>query len=154
MSRGEKSVPLAVSVPRGVPFPGVENLAAASATSSASPATAVEPGAVEPDQLAPEVLDDTAARRAFSTSILISATRCLLTYIVLPFVAPALGIAADVGPGLGIAIGLVAIGSNVLTIRRFHRADHRWRWGYTAIALAVIGMLSVLMVQDVATLVT
>jgi hypothetical protein len=148
----------------------VENLAAASAPSpAAAPALEVpadadlieragqSEGATQAGQdrrADHQALDDEAARRAFSTSILISATRCLLTYIVLPFVAPALGIAADVGPGLGIAIGLVAIGSNVLTIRRFHRADHRWRWGYTAIALAVIGMLSVLMVQDVATLVT
>lgn len=91
---------------------------------------------------------EAAAQRAFSTSILVSATRCLLTYIVLPFVAPLLGIAKDVGPGVGITIGLVAIGSNVLTIRRFHRAQHRWRWAYTAIAVTVIGMLLVLMAQD------
>ena len=69
-----------------------------------------------------------AAQRAFSTSILVSATRCLLTYIVLPFVAPALGLAAGVGPAIGIPIGVVAIGCNILTIRRFWAADHRWRW--------------------------
>lgn len=92
---------------------------------------------------------EAAAQRAFSTSILVSATRCLLTYIVLPFVAPAFGIATGVGPGLGIAIGLVAIGSNVLTIRRFHAAQHRWRWAYTAISVTVIAMLLVLMAQDI-----
>jgi hypothetical protein len=96
---------------------------------------------------------EAAAQRAFSTSILVSATRCLLTYVVLPFVAPAIGIASDVGPGLGIAIGVVAVGSNLLTIRRFHRAQHRWRWAYTAIAVCVIAMLAVLMVQDIADLV-
>ena len=92
---------------------------------------------------------EAAAQRAFSTSILVSATRCLLTYIVLPFAAPALGLATGVGPGLGIAIGLVAIGSNVLTIRRFHAARHRWRWGYTAISVTVVAMLLVLMAQDI-----
>ena len=92
---------------------------------------------------------EAAAQRAFSTSMLVSATRCLLTYIGLPFVAPLLGIAKNVGPGLGIAIGLVAIGSNVLTIRRFHAARHRWRWAYTAISLSVIGLLLVLMGQDI-----
>jgi hypothetical protein len=90
-----------------------------------------------------------AAQRAFSTSTLVSATRCLLTYIVLPFLAPALGLAAGVGPALGIPIGAVAIGANVLTIRRFWAADHRWRWAYTAIALTVIALLLVLMVEDV-----
>lgn len=95
---------------------------------------------------------EAAARRAFSTSMLVSATRCLLTYIVLPFVAPAFGIATEVGPGVGIAIGVVAIGSNTLTIRRFHAARHRWRWAYTAIAVCVMAMLLVLMVQDIADL--
>jgi hypothetical protein len=95
-----------------------------------------------------------AAQRAFSTSILVSATRCLLTYIVLPFLAPVLGLAAGVGPALGIPIGVVAIGSNVLTIRRFWAADHHWRWVYTAIALTVIALLLVLMVDDIFDLVT
>lgn len=95
---------------------------------------------------------EAAAERAFSTSILISATRCLLTYVVLPFVAPLVGIAKNVGPGFGIAIGVVAIGSNVLTIRRFHRAQHRWRWAYTVIAVTVIAMLLVLMARDIADL--
>jgi hypothetical protein len=90
-----------------------------------------------------------AAQRAFSTSIVVSATRCLLTYIVLPFVAPALGLAAGVGPALGIPIGVVAIACNILTIRRFWAADHRWRWAYTAIALTVIALLLVLMVEDI-----
>jgi hypothetical protein len=94
-----------------------------------------------------------AAQRAFSTSILVSATRCLLTYIVLPFVAPALGLAAGVGPAIGIPIGVVAIGCNILTIRRFWAADHRWRWAYTAIALTVIALLLVLMVEDILDLV-
>ena len=94
-----------------------------------------------------------AAQRAFSTSILVSATRCLLTYIVLPFVAPALGLAAGVGPAIGIPIGVVAIGCNILTIRRFWAADHRWRWAYTAIALTVNALLLVLMVEDILDLV-
>ncbi len=96
---------------------------------------------------------ENAAQRAFSTSILVSATRCLLTYIVLPFLAPIMGLAAGVGPAVGIPIGVAAIGSNVLTIRRFWAADHRWRWAYTAIALTVIALLLVLMVEDILDLV-
>jgi hypothetical protein len=94
-----------------------------------------------------------AAQRAFSTSILVSATRCLLTYVVLPFVAPALGLAAGVGPAIGIPVGIVAIAFNVLTIRRFWAADHRWRWAYTAVALSVIVLLTILLVEDIASLI-
>ena len=94
-----------------------------------------------------------AAQRAFSTSILVSATRCLLTYVVLPFLAPALGLAAGVGPAIGIPVGVVAIGSNVLTIRRFWAADHRWRWAYTAVALSVMVLLAILLAEDLAGLI-
>jgi hypothetical protein len=91
-----------------------------------------------------------AAQRAFSTSIMVSATRCILTYVVLPFVAPVLGFAAGVGPVIGIPVGVAAIVCNVLTIRRFWAADHKWRWAYTALSLTVISLLLVLMVKDLA----
>jgi hypothetical protein len=96
---------------------------------------------------------ETAAQRAFSTSVLVSATRCLLTYIVLPFVLPALGLAAGVGPAVGLPVGAIAVVSNVATIRRFWAADHRWRWAYTALSLTVIALLVVLMVDDVTSLI-
>jgi len=91
-----------------------------------------------------------AAQRAFSTSIMVSATRCIITYVLLPFVVPVLGIAAGVGPWLGIPIGVAAIVCNVLTIRRFWAADHKWRWAYTALALTIIVLLLVLMAKDIA----
>ncbi len=92
--------------------------------------------------------------RAFSRSILVSAARCLLTYLILPFVAPAVGWASGVGPVIGIPLAAVAIVANVVSIRRFWLADHRWRWGYTAIGLSVIGLLVVLLAQDVVELLT
>ncbi|MGE3619794.1 MAG: hypothetical protein AB7L84_04950 [Acidimicrobiia bacterium] len=88
------------------------------------------------------------ARQAFSRSIAISAIRCLLTYVVFPFVAPVLGWASDIGPIPGIAIGLVAIAFNVKSIRRFWLSDHRWRWAYTAVGGTVIVLLLVLMGED------
>jgi hypothetical protein len=94
-----------------------------------------------------------AAQRAFSTSVLVSAVRCVLTYLVLPFVAPALGLAAGVGPAIGLPVGGVAIACNMMTIRRFWAADHRWRWAYSALSSTVIALLVVLMVRDVATLI-
>ena len=94
-----------------------------------------------------------AAERAFSTSMVVSGLRCLLTYVVLPFVGPALGLATGVGPVLGIVIGAVAIVANVASARRFWMADHRWRWGFTAVAAGVTALVSVLVVRDVAALV-
>ncbi len=89
------------------------------------------------------------AYTAFQRSMLISAIRCTLTYVVFPFVVPAVGFATGVGPVLGIVIGVVAMTCDVFTIRRFFAVDHKWRWHFSAIALSVIGLLSVLLVQDI-----
>lgn len=92
------------------------------------------------------------ATKAFSTSVLVSAVRCTLAYVVFPWLLPAFGLAGGVGPGIGLAVGLVAIGFNIASIRRFHRADHRWKWPITALNCAVIAMLSVLAVIDISDL--
>lgn len=92
------------------------------------------------------------AQRAFSRSIALSGLRCMITYIFLPVVAPALGLATGVGPALGIVIGLVAMVANVFTIRRFWASSHRWRWAVTAVSGGVIVALAVLMVVDLSRL--
>jgi hypothetical protein len=86
-------------------------------------------------------------------SLLISAARCLLTYVILPFVAPILGFATGVAPVVGISVGAVAIAANVASVRRFWRADHRYRWHYTALAGAIVVALVWLIVADVLDLV-
>jgi hypothetical protein len=93
------------------------------------------------------------AQKAFQTSVLVAAVRCLLMYIVFPFVLPAIGVAKGVGPAIGLPISVVAIVAIVMSIRRFWRADHSKRWHYTVLGLAVIGFLAYLVVRDVAALV-
>lgn len=92
------------------------------------------------------------AERAFSISMTISGIRCALTYVVLPFVAPLVGLAPGVGPAIGIPVALVAMAANVVSIRRFWRAQHRWRRPVTVLHLAVIVLLVALLVSDVAAL--
>jgi hypothetical protein len=89
------------------------------------------------------------ANRTFSTSVLVSAVRCTLAYVVFPWLLPAFGVAGDVGPALGLVIGPVAIAFNVASIRRFHASDHRWKWQITALNCGVIALLAVLFVLDV-----
>jgi len=94
------------------------------------------------------------AYAAFQRSMLISAFRCTLTYVLFPFVLPMIGIATGVGPVLGIAIGVFAITCDTFTIRRFFTVDHRFRWQFSAVAVLVIGLLMTLLVQDVVHLAT
>ena len=92
------------------------------------------------------------AEGAFSKSVFISAARCLFTYLLLPLLGPVLGLTGSVGPSLGLAVGTVSIVAIVASIRRFFRADHRWRWRYTAIGGGIIVLLLVQSVIDVSDL--
>jgi hypothetical protein len=96
--------------------------------------------------------DDASLYRAFNRSVVISGIRCTLTYLVLPYLAPLLGLKDGLGPGVGLLIGAAAITANVFTIRRFWVARHRWRWVVTAVSSAVIGLLLVLAIEDLVTL--
>jgi hypothetical protein len=89
------------------------------------------------------------ARAAFRTSILVSTVRCLLTYIVLPFIVPAVGFATGVGPAVSILISAIAIYFLVGSMRRFWRVHHAKRWHYTSLALLVGALLIVGSVFDV-----
>lgn len=90
--------------------------------------------------------------RLFSASILISALRCLLSYVVFPILAPAIGAAGGVGPAIGIPIALVALYFDAKGIRRFWLADHKYRWPITALYVAVMILVMILLGENVAQL--
>ena len=89
------------------------------------------------------------AQKAFNWAIVISGIRCTFAYVVFPFVAPLFGFVPGIGPVLGLTIGTVAIVSNVWSLRRFQRSNHRWKSRMTVVHIAVIGLLLVLMAFDV-----
>ena len=99
----------------------------------------------------PKVGDDQ-AERLFSLSIAVSAARCLLSYIVLPVLAPLLGRTAGVGPALGIPLGLLAFIFDIRAVRRFWLAEHRWRRPITGLYIAVMAMVFALLIHDIVTL--
>ncbi len=89
------------------------------------------------------------AHRIFSVSILLSALRCLLTYIILPVLTPLIGAATSVGPGIGIPLAIVALVFDVRGIRRFWLADHRLRWQMTGVYLVVMGFVLALLIGNI-----
>ncbi len=90
------------------------------------------------------------AQRLFSIAMVISGLRCILSYVVVPFVLPALGlgVTAGVGPAIGIPVGLVALFFDVRGVRRFWIAGHKWRWQMTAIYVSVMALVAYLVVGD------
>ncbi len=95
----------------------------------------------------PDGVSHAAVYAAFQKSMLISASRCTLTYVIFPFVLPAVGFAAQ--GAVGITVGVVAMIADVFTIRRFFAVDHKWRWYFSAIVLGIMILLTALLVQDI-----
>ena len=95
---------------------------------------------------------DRKAEKVFGTSILISTVRCLLTYVLLPLLKPAIDLTGGVGPILGLTIGVVSAAAIVYSMRRFWAANHRMRWAYTVIGGGILVLLAVQAVGDVAAL--
>jgi hypothetical protein len=91
------------------------------------------------------------AQRLFSVAMIISGLRCILSYVVFPFVLPALGLGATagVGPAIGIPVGVVALFFDVRGIRRFWVANYRYKWQMTGVYLLVIGLVTYLVVADI-----
>ncbi len=94
------------------------------------------------------------ARRSTTTAIVISGVRCTITYLLIPVLAPFIGLLATLGAPISITLCLVAMVSGIAGVRRFWIADHRARWSYTAFIGVVLVMLSVAIVIDVSTIVS
>ena len=102
------------------------------------------------DTAATQATDETA--NAFSTSMVVSGIRCVLTYVVFPWLLPLMGVATGFGSAIGLVIGVVAIWFNVASIRRMRTSNFRWRKVIIGINVAVIGLLLVLIGLDIADL--
>lgn len=93
------------------------------------------------------------ARNAMSGSIAISGVRCIITYIALPLLGPVVGL-GGVGPVLGLALGAVSVVFIVLSMRRFFAADHRLRWAYGGVGIALLVVVAVQSWFDITGLLT
>ena len=96
----------------------------------------------------PKVVSNEKAQNTFSTAMVISGIRCAFTYVIFPILAPASG----VGSGIGLVASLIGIAANLYSIKRFHSSNHQWKWRITALNVAVIILLGVLLILDIASL--
>ena len=97
-----------------------------------------------------ESADD--AERAFSFALLFSGVRCIIMYVVLPFILPIIGIAGNFGLAIDIVINLVAIGAIFYSLRRFWQVDYKRKWQYLPVAVVALFLLIAFIVLDVVTL--
>ena len=92
------------------------------------------------------------AQRLLGKSLVISAARCTLTYLVIPVLAPVLGLAGVLTLPVSLILTVVAMAMAISGLRRFWLADHRARWQYTIFIVIVLGFLVTAFVLDLVTL--
>lgn len=83
------------------------------------------------------------ARRNTTTAIVVAGIRCLITYILIPVLAPYIVLVRTVGAPLSIALSVLGITMGISATRRFWVADHRYRWAYTGFIAVVVVLLTV-----------
>ncbi|WP_395110183.1 hypothetical protein [Actinomadura sp. SCN-SB] len=104
----------------------------------------------------PQHATATRSRPPFETPLLVSAARCTLRYVALPFGFPLLGIAPgatlDVvtGAALGVLLTLdvIAAVSIVVTLRRLWRVQHPRRWQYVPVAATLLMLVGYFLLSD------
>lgn len=88
------------------------------------------------------------AHRAFRISVVISAVRCIITYLAIPILVPLLSLSGWVAAPVGIALCVVAVVNGIVSIRRFWASDHARRWLYTGFMGVVFVILGVALVTE------
>jgi hypothetical protein len=82
-------------------------------------------------------------------SLLISAVRCVLSYAILPALAPLVGLSGAVSRPVSIVLSAAAVVLAIVSLRRVWAADWNYRWAYTAFSLLVLALLGMVIVIDV-----
>ncbi len=102
------------------------------------------------------VIGDQAPRALVSLkgSIGVTAVRCILTYVVIPVLAPLISWLGVLATPASLVLSLVAIGLALNSLRRVWMAEYRHRWPYTAFIAVVVVLLAITAVLDTLELLT
>lgn len=99
-----------------------------------------------------EAEDQEKTRGAFGLSVAFSGIRCIIQYMILPFVLPVIGIAGQFANYVSAIINIVAIVTIIITLRHFWRINYKYKWAYSALAIPALLTLVAFMVLDINTL--
>lgn len=141
---------------RGSPSQDTETVA--ETTAVAEPETEQELAELtRADRLARRILriEDEAPGALFPMqgSLVLSAVRCLVTYVAIPLLVPVFGWLTPIAAPLSLLLTVVAGAMAITSLRRVWTAHWDGRWGYTAFAVAVLVSLAGLLVFDLRALV-
>ena len=92
------------------------------------------------------------AENALTLSLMFSGARCILQYVLLPFLLPIVGIATDATVPLLLVINVLAMASIYFSLRRFWTILYAHRWRYLVVAVTALVLLVAFTIYDIAKL--
>ena len=107
---------------------------------------------VKPAQTVYDDSTSSQAENAFSFALIFSGVRCVIMYVILPFVLPLIGIAGQFGVWIDLLINVVAIGAVIYSLRRFWTINYKRKWQYLPVALVALVLLVAFIGLDISTL--
>lgn len=120
---------------------------------AATDTTATDHGHSSLDRLARRVLGlrDAEPRALIDLqgSLVLSAVRCLITYVFIPVILPVIAWAGVVARPIGLVLAVVAVAMSIRSLRRVWQANWTHRWPYTAFIGVVVGLLAFSIVLDI-----
>ena len=119
---------------------------------SATAGFVAEPSPAPASAGTPEETLPASVDRGFTFAILLSALRCTVQYVVLPFVLPWIGVTGTVPPWVTLALSALALFAVARNIRYLWRARYSRRWSYLVLSVVIIGALLVFVGVDLRSL--
>ncbi len=88
------------------------------------------------------------AKRALTASLAFSGVRCILMYVILPFVLPLVGLTGVFATRADIVINVVAIAALGYSVARFWKINYRHKMAYTGVAAVAFVLLAAFILLD------
>lgn len=85
-------------------------------------------------------------------SLVVSAVRCILTYVIIPVLLPLAAWADVVATPLDLVLSVAAVLLATRSLRRVWQANWNHRWAYTGFIAMVVVLLGISIAIDIATL--
>lgn len=87
------------------------------------------------------------ATKSLGGSLVFSAIRCTLQYVLFPFVLPLLGLTGTISTIITLVLSLFAVGLIVYNIIELWPTS--WRWRYLGMGAVMLLILAVFLVEDI-----
>jgi hypothetical protein len=94
------------------------------------------------------ITQERSAENTFMLSMLFTGIRCLLEYIVLPFVLPLLNLSNTIAVPLVLAVNAVALAAMIHSVRKFWAINYKYKRAFLGVALVGGTILVLFMVGN------